>query len=62
MTSVTVYRIGELGMFTNHTLDLVPGAYTAVGVRPGYRDVRQEFVVAIDGRAPVVTVACNEAI
>jgi tetratricopeptide (TPR) repeat protein len=62
MTAVTVYRVGELGMFTNHTLSLVPGAYTAVGVRPGYRDVRQEFVVAIDGQAPVVTVACNEAI
>jgi tetratricopeptide (TPR) repeat protein len=62
MTSVTVYRVGELGMFTNHTLSLAPGAYTAVGVRPGYRDVRQEFVVAIDGQTPVVTVACTEAI
>ncbi len=62
MTSVTVYRVGELGMFTNHTLSLVPGTYVAVGVRPGYRDVRQEFVVAIDGQAPVVTVSCTEAI
>ncbi len=62
VTAVTVYRIGELGMFTNHTLSLPPGVYTAVGLRPGYRDVRQEFTVAIDGQAPVVTVSCTEAI
>jgi len=62
MTAVTVYRVAELGMFTTHTLSLAPGAYVAVGVRPGYRDVRQEFVVGLDGKAPVVTVACNEAI
>lgn len=62
LTAVTVYRVGELGPFTNQTLSLVPGTYTAVGVRPGFRDVREEFVVAIDGQAPVVTIACNEAI
>lgn len=62
VTAVTVYRVGELGPFTTQTLSLVPGTYTAVGVRPGYRDVRAEFVVAIDGQAPVVTIACNEAI
>ncbi len=62
VTTVTVYRVAELGVFTNQTLSLLPGAYTAVGVRPGYRDVRQEFVVSIDGQAPVVTVSCTEAI
>jgi tetratricopeptide (TPR) repeat protein len=62
MTMVTVYRVAELGMFTSQTLSLPPGAYVAVGVRAGYRDVRQEFVVGLDGHAPVVTVACNEAI
>jgi tetratricopeptide (TPR) repeat protein len=62
VTAVTVYRVAELGMFMTHTLTLPPGAYVAVGVRPGYRDVRQEFVVGLDGKAPVVTVACSEAI
>ena len=62
VTSVSLLRLGELGMCTNHTLNLTPGTYVAVGVRPGYRDVRQEFVVSIDGKAPVVNVACNEAI
>jgi hypothetical protein len=49
-------------MFTSQTLNLMPGQYVAVGVRPGYRDVRQEFVVGLDGQVPVVTVACSEAI
>src|SRR5690606_16148847 len=62
LTSVTLLRVAELGAFTNRTLDLTPGAYTAVGVRPGYRDVRQEFVVSIDGKAPRVAVACIDAI
>ncbi len=62
LTTVTVYRVGDLGLFTSHTLSLLPGQYTAVGVRAGYRDVRQEFVVGLDGLAPVVAVACSEAI
>jgi hypothetical protein len=62
MTNVTVYRVAELGMFTSHTLNLTPGQYVAVGVRPGYRDVRQEFVVGLDGQVPVIMVACSEAI
>lgn len=62
LTTVTVYRVAELGMFTAYGLDLLPGEYVAVGVRPGYRDVRQEFVVGLDGQAPDVTVACTEVI
>lgn len=66
LTKVTLYRVGELGMFTSQSLSLAPGVYTAVGVRSGYRDVRQEFVVALDGtingQAPSVTVSCTDAI
>jgi hypothetical protein len=62
LTTVTVYRVAELGMFTAQTLSLMPGEYVAVGVRPGFRDVRQEFIVGLDGQAPVITVACSEAI
>ena len=62
VTAVTLVRSGELGMFTSQTLNLRPGTYVVTGVRPGYRDVRQEFVVTIDGQAPVVNVACNEII
>ncbi len=62
LTKVTLYHVNELGTFTSQSVSLTPGAYTAVGVRNGYRDVRQEFVVNIDGQAPVVTVICHEAI
>ena len=61
-TAVTVYGIGELGQLTSHTLNLTPGSYVAVGVRPGYRDVRQEFVVGLDGQSVQITVACSDTI
>lgn len=61
-TAVTVYGIGELGLITSHALNLLPGTYVAVGVRAGYRDVREEFVVGLDGKALQVTVACTETI
>jgi tetratricopeptide (TPR) repeat protein len=62
MTEVTLYKVGSLGLFSSHSLSLTPGNYVAVGVRPGYRDVRQEFVVTIDGQAPVVAVACKDPV
>jgi Thioredoxin domain-containing protein len=61
-TSVTLYRVGELGVFQTHSINLLPGNYVAVGVRPGYRDVRQEFTVPLEGAAPVVTVICTDKI
>ncbi len=55
-----------MGMFKSQNITLLPGSYTAVGVRAGYRDVRQEFVVALDGtingQPASVTVSCTEAI
>lgn len=62
LTNVTVYRVSELGTFASQTLNLNPGAYTAVGVRSGYRDVRAEFIVPFSGEEPVVTVICNEPV
>ncbi len=61
-TDVTVYQIGNLGQFTSHTLSLEPGTYVAVGIREGFRDVREEFVVGFDGKSPVITVQCEEQI
>ncbi len=62
LTRVTVYQVGELGQFTNHTLNLKPGSYVAVGIRSGYRDVREEFTVGFDGQSPVITVQCREEV
>lgn len=62
MTTVTVYKVGNLGNFTSKELSLRPGTYVAVGVRPGYRDVRREFRVAPEVDMQPVVVRCEEAI
>ena len=61
-TTVTLYGVGELGLLTTKTVSLPPGSYVAVGVRAGYRDVRQEFVVGLDGQGVQITVSCNDTI
>ncbi|MCC7257700.1 MAG: serine/threonine protein kinase [Gammaproteobacteria bacterium] len=61
LTQVTLFKVSRLGAFTSRTLSLRPGAYTAVGSRPGYRDVRRAFRVVPGGIAPVV-VRCEEPI
>jgi tetratricopeptide (TPR) repeat protein len=62
VTDVSIYKVGKLGNFETHELELRPGTYVAVGSRPGYRDVRLEFRVAPElDRQPVV-VRCEEPI
>jgi tetratricopeptide (TPR) repeat protein len=61
-TSVTIYRIGELGEFLNMDVELQPGNYTAVGQRRGFRDVRESFTVLPGAANGPVTVICTEAI
>jgi serine/threonine protein kinase len=63
LTEVAVSRVGRLGTLTRRTLTLRPGVYTAVGSRPGYRDVRRQFTLSPGGAAVVVVVVrCEEAI
>jgi len=62
MTSVSIYKVGKLGTFTNTRLELRPGPYVAVGVRTGYRDVRLEFRVAPEIDMQPVVVRCEEPI
>ncbi len=59
-TQVTLYRVGELGTFESMELELNPGRYVAVGTRPGYRDVRREFVVGFGNDPGPITIECNE--
>jgi hypothetical protein len=61
-TDVSIYKVGKLGSFDTHELSLRPGNYVAVGVRPGYRDVRQEFRVAPEIDMQPVVVRCEEQI
>lgn len=62
LTEVNLLRVSALGTFTTHTQELLPGNYVAVGLRPGYRDVRVEFTVNL-GTAPApVSVICTDRI
>jgi tetratricopeptide (TPR) repeat protein len=60
-TSVTVYHVGRLGAFRQSTLYLLPGSYTMVGSRSGYRDVRLQFQVRV-GNEQVIDIRCKERI
>ncbi|NIL94397.1 MAG: protein kinase [Woeseiaceae bacterium] len=62
LTNVSIYKVGKLGSFETHELQLRPGTYVAVGSRPGYRDVRLEFRVAPEIDLQPVVVRCEEAI
>lgn len=62
LTAVTLYRVGDLGLFAEKELTLAPGTYTVVGKRDGYRDVRQEFTVSLDANQNAITVQCVEKI
>jgi tetratricopeptide (TPR) repeat protein len=61
-TDVVVYRVGRLGQFETHALQLLPGDYTVVGSRPGYRDVRKVIAVRPGVPLPPVVVRCEEVI
>ncbi|NOX69909.1 MAG: serine/threonine protein kinase [Gammaproteobacteria bacterium] len=62
LTEVSVYKVGKLGRFDVQDLSLRPGVYVAVGIRPGYRDVRLEFRVSPDIESKPIVVKCEEAI
>lgn len=62
LTEVTVYKVGRLGTFRRHALDLRPGTYTVVGSRRGYRDVRRQLVIAPGAAPATLAVRCEDEI
>lgn len=62
MTNVAIFKIGQFGTFSAHELNLRPGNYVAVGIRPGYRDVRVEFRVAPEIEMEPIVIKCEEQI
>ena len=62
ITKVTIFRISKLEVFNVKQLSLRPGNYIAIGIRDGYRDVREEFRVAPEIPTSVITVICEEKI
>ncbi len=61
-TEVTVFRVARLGRFQRHDILLKPGAYTIVGSRPGYRDVRKTLNVTPEMKNGSVSIYCEETI
>ena len=61
-TSVVVHRVARFGRFKERRLTLRPGTYTAIGSRPGYRDVWVRFSVRPSRDGTVVVVQCEERI
>ena len=61
-TSVTVYRVGRFGTFREKRLNLRPGAYTVVGSRSGYRDVRVRFRIGPTEAENIIVIKCTDRI
>jgi hypothetical protein len=61
-TSVAIYRVGQYGAFATREVELLPGRYTVVGTRAGFRDVRREVVLAPGTPPSAVVVKCEEPI
>ena len=62
ITDVTLLRVGNLGTFEQTSVELKPGRYVAVGKRPGFRDVREEFIVGFGQTPDAVDVRCSERV
>ena len=61
-TDVTVYQVGRYGTIEQAELSLIPGIYTFVGKRKGYRDVYQEVHIKGDINPITVDIRCSEKI
>jgi tetratricopeptide (TPR) repeat protein len=59
-TEVTVYKVGKFGALTTKMLELLPGVYTVLGQRDGFKDVRHSLKLE-PGTAEVrLEVICTE--
>jgi tetratricopeptide (TPR) repeat protein len=61
-TSIAIYRVGQYGTFAQRDLELLPGRYTVVGTRTGFRDVRREVILMPGSGPSAVVVKCEEPI
>ncbi len=61
-TTVTMYRVGQMGRFDIREIKLKPGRYTATGSRSGFRDVRLVFRVTPGSQNINVRIECTEPI
>ena len=61
-TEVVVYKVGRMGAFDRREIELLPGTYTVVGTRVGFRDVRRELTVQPGQNAPTLDIRCEDPI
>lgn len=61
-TNIIVYKVDQLGRFTEKVLNLIPGSYTVVGKRSGYRDVQRKVTLLAGSKSNIVFIACEEKI
>jgi hypothetical protein len=61
-TQVVVYKVGQMGVFERREIELLPGTYTVVGTRTGFRDVRRELTVQPGQNAPTLDIRCEDPI
>ncbi len=61
-TEVLIQYLGRIGKFVQHKHSLVPGTYTFIGSRIGYRDVRITRSIKHSDPDPVIQIRCEEPI
>jgi hypothetical protein len=54
--------VGRLGAFSRKDMELLPGRYTVVGTRAGFRDVRREITIMPGNVPPELVIRCEEKI
>lgn len=62
LTEVDVYRVRRYGTFRTREIELLPGRYTVVGHRRGFKDVRLTLEVKLTDEIVTLEVICKEAI
>ena len=62
LTSIAIYHVGQYGTFDRRDFELLPGRYTVVGTRTGFRDVRREVILVPGVQPSAVVVKCEESI
>jgi len=62
LTHIVIYRVGDLGKFSDRSVSLKPGKYTFVGSRLGYRDIRREIEIAPGQSNAALEIHCEEQI
>ena len=62
VTDVTIYKVGNFGKLARQELSLMPGSYTIVGKRPGYRDIKQQLTLVGGAKPAAVHISCVEKI